>query len=471
MLGTGCGSRPLNTVSTLTESVELQVGRWNMKASIRAISRRNLLRAGGVCLGLPWLETLQAWGAPVQAPPRRLAYLYIPNGVNVAQWWGTASDPQTLSPTLSPLAAMRDQITVIRGLNHEQATPGPDGGGDHSRATAVYLTGVRPKKTGGSDIRNGISIDQLIARQIGRTTRLPSLELSTDGARTTGRCDSGYSCAYQFNLSWASPTKPVPAEQNPRAAFERLFGAAEDGQTEGSAAARRQQRRSVLDFVLDDAQSLSRELSGPDREKLDQYLSSVRDVEQRIERAEQTPLVTSDQQRPTGIPESYRDHIQAMFDIITLAFQTDATRMVTFTLANDGSNRAFPEIGVPEAHHQLSHHRGNPTTLEKIAKIDHFYVEQFARFLTRLQAIPEGTGNLLDASMIVYGGCISEGNQHLHSNLPIVLAGGGGGTLQPGKRLDVPDPTPLCNLHLALAQRLGVALNQFGDSTGLLHGI
>ena len=332
----------------------------------------------------------------------------------------------------------------------ENATPGPDGGGDHSRATAVYLTGTRPKKTGGSDIRNGVSIDQVIARQVGRHTRLPSLELSTDGARLTGRCDSGYSCAYQFNLSWSSPTRPVPAEQDPRAAFERLFGLAQS--TGEGQEARRQLQKSVLDFVLDDTKALSRQISSSDREKLDQYLSAVRDVEQRIERAERSPISLPGFERPTGIPETYREHIRMMFDIIALAFQADATRMVTFTLSYDGSNRAFPDIGVPEAHHQLSHHRGNATKLEKIARIDRFYVEQLARFLGRMRSINEGDRTLLDSSMLVYGGCISEGNQHLHSNLPIVLAGHGGGSLHPGKWLQAADPTPMCNLHVALAE-------------------
>ena len=437
------------------------------------ISRRGMLRAAGVCVGLPWLESLVSHscrGTQRVARPRRLAYLYIPNGVNVANWQTTGSgEDYELSLTLEPLAPHHTEITILHGLNHENATPGPDGGGDHSRATAVYLTGVRPKKTGGSDIRNGVSIDQLIAQQAGRFTRLPSLELSTDGARITGRCDSGYSCAYQFNLSWASPTRPVPAEQDPRAAFERLFGVAEVG--EGGAEARRQQQRSVLDFVLDDARTLARQISSADRDKLDQYLTAVRDIEQRIERAEQSPVTRPDFYPPIGIPDSYQEHIRAMFDIVALAFQTDATRMTTFTLANDGSNRAFPEIGIPEAHHQLSHHRGNPTNLEKIARIDRFYVEQFAWFLQRLRAIPDGEGTLLDSSMVLYGGCISEGNQHLHSNLPLVLAGRGGGTLQPGKRLAVADPTPMCNLHLALAQRMGLKLESFGDSTDRLEGI
>jgi hypothetical protein len=390
--------------------------------------------------------------------------------VNVAKWRVTGDgENYELSPTLAPLAKFRQEITVITGLNHENATPGPDGGGDHSRATAVYLTGVRPRKTGGSDIRNGVSIDQLVARYTGRLTRLPSMELSTDGARATGRCDSGYSCAYQFNLSWASPTKPVPAEQNPRAAFERLFGSSETGA--GSAEARRQSRQSVLDFALEDARTLAADLSASDRDKLDQYFTAVREVEQRIERAEQSSVSLPDFQRPTGIPESYQNHIRMMFDMIVLAFQTDATRMVTFTLANDGSNRAFPEIGVPEAHHQLSHHRGNEATLDKIAMIDRFYVEQFAWFLERLRSVSEEKASLLDNSMVLYGGCISEGNQHLHSNLPLILAGRGGGTLQPGKRLAAPDPTPMCNLHLALTERMGMKLGQFGDSTGGLQGI
>jgi hypothetical protein len=447
------------------------------------LSRRRLLQAAGVSLALPWFESLagRVRGADDRpSAPRRLAFLYVPNGVNVAAWRPQAAGTgYELSPTLAPLAALKNEFTVITGLNHENAAPGPDGGGDHARSTAVYLTGVRPKKTGGSDIRNGVSIDQVIAGQIGRHTRLPSLELSADSSRTTGRCDSGYSCAYQFNLSWSSPTRPVPAEPNPRAVFERLFGAAEvtgAAASDVDAAARRALRKSVLDFVLDDARSLKRTLAAADRPKLDEYFTALREVERRLERAEQTPDVPPAVLQPlgrlpAGIPPSYREHVRLMLELTLLAFRTDATRVVTFSLAADGSNRAFPEIGVPEAHHQLSHHRNNPQTLEKIARIDRFYVEQLAWFLERLKSVAEGDATLLDRSMVLYGSCLSEGNKHWHDNLPIVLAGRGGGTLNPGKLLAAPNPTPMCDLLVALARRAGAKLDRFGDSSGVLEGV
>jgi hypothetical protein len=427
---------------------------------------------------LPWLESLVPRTSRLRAAelqptaPRRLAFLYVPNGVNVEAWQTRASGANyELSPTLAPLAPWKNDVTVITGLNHENAAPGPDGGGDHARSTAVYLTGVRPKKTGGTDIRNGVSIDQLVARQVGRFCRLPSLELSTDGSRTTGRCDSGYSCAYQFNLSWSSPTRPVPAEQNPRAVFERLFGAPKSAAGDTDAEARRALRQSVLDFVLDDARSLDRNLSAADRRKLDEYLTSLREVERRIDGAASSAELPPDARRPEGIPESYQEHVRLMLDLTALAFQTDATRVVTFTLANDGSNRAFPEIGVPEAHHQLSHHRNDSKTLEKIARIDRFYVEQFAWFLGRLQSATESDSTLLDNSMVLYGSCLSEGNKHRHDNLPLVLAGRGGGTLSPGKLLAAPDPTPMCNLLSALARRADAKQEKFGDATAELEGI
>lgn len=437
---------------------------------MNATSRRAFLRAAGSCLALPWLESFghRAFAAPAPVTaPKRLAFLYIPNGVNVGQWQvqGAGKD-YTLSPTLVPLAPHRSDFTLISGLNHENATPGPDGPGDHSRATAVYLTGTRPKKTGGSDIHNGVSVDQVAARHIGTKTRLPSLELTTDGPRSSGRCDSGYSCAYQYNLSWATPTKPIPAEQNPRAVFERLFGAPGE-----ASAARQQLRRSVLDSVLEDARGLNRNLTSADREKLDQYLTSVREVERRIEQAERAVPKLPGFTPPIGIPEGYRDHIRAMMDLMVLAFQSDSTRVCTLMLAHDGSNRSFPEIGVPEAHHQLSHHQGNEAKLAKLAQIDRFYTEQLAWCLTRLKEVREGDRPLLDQTMLIYGGCLSDGYKHLHNNLPIILAGRGGGTLQPGGHLVAPDPTPMCNLFSALLQRLDVRQPQFGDSTGSLQGV
>jgi len=432
--------------------------------------RRAFLRAGGVRLALPFLESFghRAFASPAKvAAPKRLAFLYVPNGVNVAQWQVKgAGRKYELSPTLAPLAPHRSDFTIISGLNHENATPGPDGPGDHSRSTAVYLTGVRPKKTGGSDIYNGVSLDQVAARHIGQQTRLPSLELTTDGPRGSGRCDSGYSCAYQYNLSWATPTKPIPAEQNPRAVFERLFG------TPGTDSdARRKLRSSLLDSVLDDARSLDRNLTAADREKLDQYLTSVREVERRVQQNERTTPTLAGFQPPAGIPGIYREHIRAMFDLMLLAFQSDSTRVCTFMLAHDGSNRAFPDIGVPEAHHQLSHHQNNETKLAKIAMIDRFYIEQLAWFLDRLKQVREAERSILDQTMLVYGGCLSDGNKHLHSDLPIILAGRGGGTLNPGQQLVAPELTPMCNLYSSLLQRLEVRNPQFGDCTGALEGI
>ena len=437
---------------------------------MNAPTRRAFLRASGACLALPLLESFghRAFAAPTPvAAPKRLAFLYVPNGVNVEQWQvKEEGSDYVLSPTLATLAPHRKDFTLISGLNHENATPGPDGPGDHSRATAVYLTGTRPKKTGGSDIYNGVSLDQVAARHIGAKTRLPSLELTTDGPRSSGRCDSGYSCAYQYNLSWATPTKPIPAEQNPRAVFERLFGAPGE-----ASAARRELRRSVLDSVLEDARSLDRNLTAADREKLDQYLTSIRDVERRVEQAERSAPKLPGFTPPAGIPDSYRDHIRAMFDLMLLAFQGDSTRVCTFMLAHDGSNRAFPEIGVPEAHHQLSHHQGNEAKLAKLAQIDRFYVEQFAWFLSRMKEVREADHSLLDQTMLVYGGCLSDGYKHLHNNLPVIVAGRGGGALKPGRHLVAPDLTPMCNLYSALLHGLEVRQTQFGDSTGALTGV
>jgi hypothetical protein len=358
-------------------------------------------------------------------------------------------------------------------LNQVNAYGGLDGPGDHARASGTFLTSVRVRKTAGADIHAGVSIDQVAARRIGHLTRFPSLELTCDGVRKSGSCDSGYSCAYQYNLSWSAPTLPVAPEPNPRLVFERLFGAGSPGERRKNLDLRRQQQRSILDFVRDDARALEQQLGRRDQEKLDEYLSGVREIERRIERAEQlkdlpNPAVES----PAGIPASYKEHIQLMFDMMVLAFQTDSTRIATFLLANEGSNRAFPEIGISEGHHNLSHHMGKREMMDKIAAIDRWYVEQFARFLEKLAAAKDVDGHsLLHNSMIVYGSGNADGNRHTHSNLPLILAGRGGGVLSSGRYAKFKSQ-PMANLFLTMLDQFGVAgVPRFGDSTGRLQEV
>lgn len=449
-----------------------------------SLSRRRFLRGVGACMALPALESLMpanamasitaASGAAPAATaaggaPVRMAFVYFPNGAHQANWWpkGEGTD-FNLARTMQPLEKVKHQIQVLSGLDHKNATPGPDGAGDHARASGTFLTGVRVKKTAGSDIHAGISVDQIAAQQVGHLTRFSSLELTCDSVRKSGNCDSGYSCAYQFNLSWRSPTTPVAPEPNPRLVFERLFGAGSPGERRENLKRRQAQQRSILDFVLDDAASLQRAAPGRDKAKLDEYLTSVREIEKRIQHAErfgETPDPSVD--TPAGIPPSFEEHMRLMFDMLLLAFQTDSTRVATFLLANEGSNRAFPEIGIPEGHHYLSHHQGREEMMSKIAEIDAFYMKQFAAFLEKMEQTRDVDGNtLLHNSMIVYGCGNADGNRHTHSNLPIVLAGGGGGTLTPG-RYNKLSSQPMSNLLLSMADRLGVkGVETVGDSTG-----
>ena len=401
-----------------------------------------------------------------------MAFLYIPNGVNMHEWTvkgeGAAYE---LSPTLQPLSPFKSDFSVVSNLAHDKAEANGDGAGDHARATATFLTGCQAKKTAGADIRLGQSVDQIAADKLGHLTRLASLELSTDGERSSGRCDSGYSCAYQFNLSWRNERMPMAPEMDPVLVFERLFGAVSDGSS-AEGIRREKYRKSVLDFVLSDAKSLQRKLSSNDNRKLDEYFASVRDIEQRIEKARsmkvQLPVGTT---VPAGVPGTAQEHIRLMFDLLLLAFQTDSTRIATFMLAHDGSNRSFPDIGVPDAHHNISHHQNNPEKLAKIAKIDRFYVEQLAYFLQRMKATRDGSGSLLDSSMIVYGGGISDGNTHDHDRLPVIVAGHGNGTLHPGRHINLTEKVPMTNLYLAMLERMGVHAERIGDSTGVLTDI
>ncbi len=428
-------------------------------------TRRNFLKGIAGTLALPSFASLAKAAPAAAGSPLRLAFVYIPNGVNLDLW--QPKDGGNLSTTLEPLAALKDHFSVMRNLDHEKAFANGDGAGDHARANATFLTGCQARKTAGADIRAGVSVDQLAAQQIGHLTRLPSLELSTDPPRRSGQCDSGYSCAYQFNLSWRSESTPAPAERDPRLVFEKLFGSGDAAQD----AKRRARQKSILDFVMADAKRLNHRLDGTDRGKMEEYLTAVRDVELRIEQAEKFRAEVPEDLKPNGVPESYQEHIKTMYELMALAFQTDSTRIASFLLAHDGSNRSFPEIGVSGAHHELSHHRNNEETLAQIGRIDRFYVEQFAWFLEKLRSTPDGDGNLLDHSMIVYGGGIGDGNRHNHNDLPVILAGHGGGTLSQGRLISAKEGTPMTNLYLSLLDRMGVKAERIGDSTGKLEAV
>jgi len=444
-------------------------------------NRRQFLRGLGAGIAVPTFETFlpkttvaaEAGGLATTASgmPLRTAFLYKPNGVNVAKWTpkGTGKDYQ-LNATHEPYAKFKDDFHLISHLEHENGTSGGDGGGDHARANASFLTGVRPRKTAGADIKLGMSVDQLIARAVGDQTRFSSLELTCDGVRKSGVCDSGYSCAYQYNLSWRSDTTPMTPEENPRHVFERLFGSGSKEERQKSFAIRNQQQRSILDFVMEDAQQLNKQLGRNDQLKLDEYMTGVREIERRIEKAERFGLPEApDVAVPEGVPSSYEEHIRLMMDMMVLAFETDSTRVATFLLAHDGSNRNFSEIGVSDGHHSVSHHRQNPQALEKLAKIDLFYSRQFAYFLHQLKSRKDADGkSLLHNSMVVWGSGLADPDRHRHSELPIIVAGQGGGAIKTGLHTDLGEDTPMCNLFLSLLDRVGVKEERFGDSTGPL---
>jgi hypothetical protein len=400
-----------------------------------------------------------------------MAFVYIPNGANMADWTpATGGTEFELPYILEPLAPYRAELQVLSNLAHDKARPNGDGPGDHARASATFLTGCQARKTAGADIRIGVSVDQIAAQKVGHLTRLPSLELSCDQARQAGSCDSGYSCAYQFNISWRTESVPMPPERNPRLVFERLFANGRAGESAEALARRRLYRKSILDTVMTDARDLQAQLGRNDRRKLDEYLTALRDLEMRIEREEQVARVPQDFAKPEGMPDDYGEHIRIMFDLLALAFRTDSTRIATFLIAHDGSNRPYPFIGVSEGHHNLSHHGNDGEKKKKIARINRFHMEQFAHFLQTLKATSEEEGSLLDNCMIVYGGGIGDGNRHNHDKLPVLLAGGGGGTLRPGQHRKLPR-TPMTNLYLGMLDRLGVEADRIGDSTGRLDDV
>lgn len=450
-----------------------------------AVSRRAALRGLGVTMALPWLEAMT--GAPgsvaraaghalgtavdASAPPLRTAFIFTPNGVNYPNWLPRGEGREyALSPTLEPLAPVRRHVNIITGLTLDKARSNGDGPGDHARSSASFLTGCQARKTSGNDLHLGISVDQFAASQIGQRTRLPSLEIGCESSPPAGNCDSGYSCAYTSNISWRDEDTPIPKMVDPAAVFERLFGDASGTREQRD---RLRRRASVLDYVAEDAGRLSRRLGTADRRKLDEFQTSVREIERRIalamDEAGDEPL--PEREAPAGIPRRLGEHIDLMYDMLLLAFQTDTTRVATFMVGTGGSNRSLPEIGVSEGHHELSHHQSNEAMIEKIRRIDRFYTERFAAFLGRIAATREGEGSLLDNCMILHGSGICDGNIHNHENLPILMAGRGGGSINPGRLLQFPRETPMCSLYLAMLDRMGCDVASFGDSTEPLPGL
>lgn len=450
-----------------------------------SLSRRQFLRGLGACVALPVFESAlrplaraagpaAAMGVTPSGAPLRMAYVYFPNGAHQPNWWPTGEGADfVLGRTMEPLLPLQKSLQVLGGLDHKNATAGNDGAGDHARANATFLTGARARKTDSTDIQVGISVDQIVAQRMGHLTRFSSLELSCDAVRKSGRCDSGYSCAYQYNLSWASASTPMAPEPNPRLVFERLFGAGAPGERQKNFDQRQATQKSLLDFVMEDARSLQRQLGRGDQQKLDEYLTSVREIEQRIQRAESFgPLPEPQADVPAGIPGNFGEHMDIMYDLLALAFQTDSTRVATLLLAGDGNNRAYPQIGIPEGHHYCSHHRNNPELVDKIAQIDRYYMDHFARFLQKLDAIKDLDGrSVLHNSMIVYGCGNSDGNRHTHDNLPIILAGAGGGTFQTGRYVKA-GGQPMSNLFLTMTDRMGVSgVERIGDSSARLKNV
>lgn len=431
----------------------------------KALPRRTFLRGVGAALALPLLDAMvpamTALAATPAAPVRRLGFIFIPMGCDISRWTPTGKDKLgDLPPILSPLAPVKDQVTVLTNLELKNAYPGT-----HSSSNSAFLSAAVAKHTESTDYYLGTTVDQVAAKQLGRETQLPSLELAMDMLQTVGQCDNGFACVYQNNLSWSSPTTPLPAEAHPRLVFESLFG---EGGNKADRRAALRRRASLLDFVKDDIASLSKTLGPADRAKVDQYLESVREVERRIQKAEsdvaENPL--PDLERPVGVPAAYADHARLMFDLQVLALQGDVTRVITFQLARETSNRTYPEIGVPDPHHPLSHHGNDPAKIAKIAKINTFHMSLFAEFLTKLKATKEGNGTLLDHSLYLYGSGMSNPNVHDHTNLPILVAGGAAGNMKGGRHIRYTQAAPLANLHLTLLDKAGVRIDKFADSNG-----
>ncbi len=442
------------------------------------ISRRTALKGLGVSLALPLLDGMLpglgfAKQATPQVFPRRMAFCYVPNGVLYNNWAPTGTGRNfTFSPTLELLKPYRDEVLILSGLTSDKARAHGDGTGDHARAQASFLTGRQAKRTDGSEIRCGISVDQLCAQKVGDRTRFASLEIGCEGGRPTGGCDPGYSCAYTSNLSWRGESTPAPKETNPQSVFDRLFASTDKGEARTARLRREQNNQSILDFVMEDARSLNNHLGGSDQRKVDEYLSSIRDVERRIgafRTAE--PQGPPAMARPDTTPTDYKLHLRIMADLLAIAFQTDVTRISTFVFSNELTNRNYRFIDVSEGHHDISHHQFAPDRMAKVGKIDRFLMEQFVYLVGRLKAMPERSGSVLDNCMILYGSGNGDGARHNHDELPIVMAGKGRGTITPGRHVRYPRNTPICNLYIEMLDRMGVQVESFGDSNGRLRNL
>ena len=440
------------------------------------IPRRTFLRGLGTAIALPTLEAMlpsRALAAGNIKFPTRMAFVYIPNGV-IQKKWNVSGEGSKykFSHILEPLTKHREDLLIFSGLAHAKARANGDGAGDHARANATFLTGCQARKTSGANIRLGVSVDQVAAQKLGGETRLASLELSSDGVRVSGRCDSGYSCAYQYNLSWKNDSTPMPPESNPKAVFDRLFTRGSKKEIDENKLRRERSRKSILDFAMEDAKRLEKKLGWTDRQKLEEYLESIRELEKRIETmGASNPNLPPGYSAPVGRPRKFGDHVRMMGDMMTLAFQTDSTRIASFLLAHDGDNRSYPHLGVKDGHHSLSHHRDTPSKVAALTKINRYHASLFAHFVDRMKSVKEGNGTLLDHSMIVYGGAIGDGNRHSHNNLPVVVAGKGNGAIRTGRHVRYPTNTPMANLFLSMLGIFGAPTERLGDSTGSLKGL
>jgi len=433
------------------------------------IDRRTVLKGFGATLALPFLESMMPSGvfaASVPKSPIRTAFIFVPNGVNMDHWVPVGTD---LPSTLKPLESLKNYINVLSGLTQKNAFALGDGPGDHARSASAWLTGCHPRKTSGANIKAGVSIDQLLAKELGNKTRFGSLELGCERGGLAGDCDSGYSCAYSNSVSWRTETTPVAKEVNPRLVFERLFQSEDINETQEARAQRLAENKSILDFVMEDAKLLNKKLGTTDRMKLDEYMSGIREIERRISFVENESKLNNIQQFSNiDIPSDYGEHIRLMGDLMVLAFQTDTTRVSTFMFANEGSNRSYKSIGVSDGHHEMSHHQKNPEKLEALRKINTFHVSQLAYILNKMESIKEGDKTLLDNSMVLYGAGICDGDRHNHDDLPLLLAGKAGGKISSGKHLKFNNGTPMSNLFLSMSDKLGIPQENIGDSTGKL---